>query len=147
MRAVIQRVTRACVFIGGEKTAEIGSGLVALIAVGRRDGEKDIDYLVDKIANMRIFEREGKFDLSVLDVGGEVLAVSNFTLYGDVRKGRRPSFTEALPPVEAEYIYDRFVSKLSRLVPVKTGRFQDRMEVELVNDGPVTIFVDSEKQL
>lgn len=146
MRAVVQRVLRACVFIEGERIAEIGPGLVAFIAIGRRDGDKDIDYLVDKVANMRIFEREGRFDLSVLDVGGEVLAVSNFTLYGDVRKGRRPSFTEALPPVEAEALYDRFVSKLSRLVPVKTGRFQARMEVELVNDGPVTIFVDSEER-
>ncbi len=140
---MVQRVSRACVRIGERKIAEIGRGLVVFVAVGMQDGERDIDYMADKVANMRIFETDGKFDLSVIDVGGEVLVVSNFTLYGDVRKGRRPSFTEALPPVEAEPLYDRFVARLSERVPVKSGRFQAVMEVELVNDGPVTILVDS----
>ncbi|MCL5292260.1 MAG: D-aminoacyl-tRNA deacylase [Actinobacteria bacterium] len=147
MRAVVQRVKKASVSIDGTRIAEIGKGLLVLVAMGRGDLDKDIDYVVDKIANMRIFEREGKFDLALADVDGEVLVVSNFTLYGEVRKGRRPSFTEALPPVEAESLYDDFVAALSERVPTKAGRFQAMMTVELVNDGPVTIIVDSKKSM
>ena len=145
MRAVVQRVSSASVTIDGDVVARIGTGLVVLAAVGRDDTDADAQYIVEKTVNLRIFpDDEGRFDRSVLDVGGGLLAVSQFTLYGDVRRGRRPSFTEAAPPAEAD---ERFAALVERFratgVPVETGRFQAMMDVALVNDGPVTIVLDS----
>lgn len=147
MRAVVQRVTRGRVTVGGEVTGEIGKGYVVLLGVSKADDAAAADYMAEKIAGLRVFEDdEGKMNRSILDVGGAVLAVSQFTLYGDVRRGRRPGFDQAGRPEQAEPLYERFVAQLrSRGIPVETGRFQTHMEVELVNDGPVTILVDSEK--
>jgi len=145
MRAVIQRVSRASVEVKGQVLAEIGPGLLVFLAVGREDTEADIDYVVEKTINMRIFERDGRFDLALKDVGGEVLLISQFTLYGDVRKGRRPSFTEAASSPEAKRLYELAFNKFRAEVPAKEGEFQANMSVNIVNDGPVTILLDSKK--
>ena len=147
MRAVVQRVSRAKVAVGGEITGEIGQGLLILLGVAERDSETDADYLVDKIINLRIFEdADGKMNLSLLDNKGELLVVSQFTLYGDTRRGRRPSFIDAAPPERANRLYEYFVDiARKQVLKVGTGRFQAIMDVELVNVGPVTIILDSEK--
>jgi len=145
MRVVIQRVSRAKVTVDGEVTREIGRGLLVLLGVGRDDTEADADYLADKTAGLRIFEdADGKMNRSVADVGGAVLVVSQFTLYGDVRKGKRPSFDGAAPPQAARELYEYFVRRIRDAgLPCETGRFQEMMQVELVNEGPVTILLDS----
>jgi D-aminoacyl-tRNA deacylase len=147
MRAVVQRVSRAQVRVGNEVTGDIGLGLLVLLGVGNQDTYADADYLADKIADMRIFEDEhGKMNLSLAEVGGSVLAVSQFTLYGDVRRGRRPSFDAAAPPEKARTLYEYFVERIRAAgLRCQTGRFQEMMQVELVNDGPVTILLDSSK--
>ena len=150
MRAVVQRVTRASVTVDGQVVGEIGPGLCVLLGAGEGDGPADVQYMVDKVANLRIIEDDqGKMNRSVLDVGGEVLAVSQFTLYGDARKGRRPSFVRALEPGAAAVLYERFVSDLraAGVANVATGVFRASMQVALVNDGPVTILLDSNKEL
>jgi D-tyrosyl-tRNA(Tyr) deacylase len=149
VRAVVQRVTRAKVVVAERVTGEIERGLMVLLGAGAGDGDGDLDYMIDKVANLRIFADDaGKMNLSVLDVGGGVLAVSQFTLYGDARKGRRPAFTGALEPGAAEALYDRFVAGLraAGVARVETGVFRADMAVELVNDGPVTILLDSARQ-
>ena len=145
MRAVIQRVNQASVSVRGETVASIGRGLVVLLAVGRGDTPEDIAYVVDKTAGMRIFpDAEGKFDRSALDIGVELLVVSQFTLYGDTRRGRRPSFTEAAAPAEASALFDDAVARFRATgLRVETGVFQEMMDVSLVNEGPVTIYLDS----
>jgi D-tyrosyl-tRNA(Tyr) deacylase len=147
MRAVVQRVSRARVTVGDDVVGEIGQGLVVLLAVARPDTKADADYLADKVAGLRIFEDfHGKMNQSVRDVGGSVLAVSQFTLYGDVRHGRRPSFDAAAPPEKARALYEYFVERIRAAgLRCETGRFQEMMQVELVNDGPVTILLDSSK--
>jgi D-aminoacyl-tRNA deacylase len=147
MRAVVQRVSRAKVTVAGEIAGEIGLGLLVLLGVGREDSEAKADYLAEKIAGLRIFEDDGgKMNRSVLDVGGAVLVVSQFTLYGDARKGKRPSFDDAAPPQRARELYEYFVEKICRAgLRCETGRFQEMMAVELVNEGPVTILLDSAK--
>ena len=147
MRAVVQRVKRAEVRVEGELVSQIGPGLLVLVGVSKDDEERDVRYLAGKITGLRIFEdQNGKLNLSVKDVGGEVLLVSNFTLYGDGRKGKRPSFDRAAPPEKAEQLYLLLAKQIAAEgVPVKTGRFRAYMEVELVNDGPVTILLDSQK--
>jgi D-aminoacyl-tRNA deacylase len=144
MRAVVQRVSAARVLVADEVVAEIDRGLCVLLGVAREDGAEDADRLAGRIARLRIFENdEGRFDRSLLDVGGEALVVSQFTLIADTAKGNRPSFTNASPPDEAEPLYERFCAALRELgVDVATGRFGSRMAVELVNDGPVTIVLD-----
>lgn len=147
MRAVIQRVSRARVAVDGQIVGEIGLGMLVLLGVGREDTEADAHYLAEKIAGLRIFEdQDGKMNRSVIDVGGSVLVVSQFTLYGDVRRGKRPSFDAAAPPDLAGRLYEFFVEKIRALgLRCETGRFQEMMQVELVNEGPVTILLDSEK--
>ncbi|MBZ5513104.1 MAG: D-tyrosyl-tRNA(Tyr) deacylase [Acidobacteriia bacterium] len=147
MRAVVQRVSRASVKVGGELVGEIGHGLLVLLAVAQDDTEADADYLADKIAGLRIFEdADGKMNRAVADAGGAVLAVSQFTLYGDVRRGKRPSFDAAARPEQAARLYEYFVGKIRAAgLRCETGKFQEMMEVELVNDGPVTILLDSKK--
>ena len=147
MRAVVQRVTRAKVTVDGETVGEIGNGLVVLLGIARDDTKVEAAYLVDKIAALRIFDdEEGKMDLSVKDVNGALLIISQFTLYGDVRRGLRPSWIDAAPPEVAEPLYDFFVRQAhSAIEHVATGKFQAMMQVELVNDGPVTILIDSQK--
>lgn len=147
MRAVVQRVTRAKVTVEGEIAGEIGNGLVVLLGVAADDTERDASYLADKIVALRICEDdEGKMNLSVKETGGGVLVVSQFTLYGDVRRGLRPSWSDAAPPEIAEPLYEGFVSNLRKEISeVATGSFRRMMQVELVNDGPVTILVDSRK--
>ena len=147
MRAVVQRVTRASVTVNGEIVGEIGNGLVVLLGIARDDTEKDASYLIEKIAALRIFDDEtGVMNVSVRDVGGAVLIVSQFTLYGDVRRGLRPSWIDAAAPEVAEPLYDFFVGQARRLIErVATGSFRAMMQVELVNDGPVTILLDSRK--
>jgi D-aminoacyl-tRNA deacylase len=147
MRVVIQRVSRAQVTVEGKVRGQIGPGLVALVAVGREDSAATAAAMAEKIANLRIFnDEQGKMNRSLLDTGGAVLAVSQFTLYGDVRGHRRPSFVQAATAELGESLYEEFVKSLSSLgVRVETGVFQAHMEVELVNDGPVTILVDSDK--
>jgi D-aminoacyl-tRNA deacylase len=147
MRAVIQRVSRAKVSVNDETTGEIGRGILILLGVSRDDTEKQAIYLLEKTLNLRIFEdAEDKMNLSLLDVRGELLVVSQFTLYGDARKGRRPSFIDAAEPERANALYEFFVSEARKHVTkVATGRFQAMMDVELVNDGPVTILLDSDK--
>jgi len=149
MRAVVQRVSRAKVTVDGKVTGEIFAGLVVLLGVSKRDLEPDADYLLDKILNLRIFEDEqGKMNLSLLETGGELLVVSQFTLYGDATRGRRPSFIEAAPPEAANALYEFFVEKArEKVVKVGTGQFQAMMDVELVNAGPVTIILDSRKSI
>jgi len=147
MRAVVQRVSSASVAVGGEMVGEIGHGVLVLLGVSGRDTEADAVYCAEKILNLRIFEdADEKMNLSLLDIGGEILVVSQFTLFGDTRRGRRPSFIDAAPPTEANRLYEFFVSECrKKIAKVETGRFQAMMDVTLVNDGPVTILVDSEK--
>ena len=147
MRAVVQRVLSSRVTVSGETAGSIGRGLTVLLGVHQDDAKEDARYLADKVANLRIFEdSEGKMNLSLLDVGGEVLAVSQFTLFGDARKGRRPSFSEAARPEKANPLYECFVDELRKLgLRVETGRFQAAMLVEIANDGPVTVLLDSQK--
>ena len=148
MRAVLQRVTRASVRVEGETVGEIAGGLLVLLGIAHDDAEADARYLLEKIVSLRIFEdAEGHMNLPVAEVGGALLVVSQFTLYGDVRRGRRPSWSEAAPPEAAEPLYEFFVAEArSRGARVATGSFRRMMEVELVNDGPVTILADSRKQ-
>ncbi|HXW62514.1 MAG TPA: D-aminoacyl-tRNA deacylase [Candidatus Acidoferrales bacterium] len=147
MRAVVQRVSRARVVVNDKVTAQIGPGLAVLIAVGRDDGSDTAALVAEKIVHLRIFDDEhGKMNRSVGDTGGAILAVSQFTLYGDARSQRRPSFLEAARPEKGKVLYEEFVRALRALgVVVETGIFQARMSVELVNDGPVTILLDSDK--
>ena len=147
MRAVIQRVKSASVTVEGEIVSEIRVGLLVFLGVAQEDTPADVDYMASKIANLRIFEDdEGRMNLSILDIGGEALVVSQFTLYGDCRKGRRPSFIHAARPEKADPLYQAFMDGISQLgVPVKAGIFQAMMDVELVNDGPVTMMLDSNK--
>jgi D-tyrosyl-tRNA(Tyr) deacylase len=147
MRAVVQRVKSATVTVGEELVASIGKGLVIFLGVGREDDTQDAEYLVGKIPHLRIFEdEEEKFNRSLLDVGGEILVVSQFTLFGDCRKGRRPSFTGAADPEMARNLYEHFVFRLREEgLRVQSGRFQAMMSVSLVNEGPVTLLLDSGK--
>ena len=147
MRAVIQRVSRAKVTVDGEITGEIGRGILVLLGVSRADSEKEASYLLEKTLNLRIFDdAEGKMNLSLLDIGGELLVVSQFTLYADARKGRRPSYIAAAAPDKANRLYEFFVAEARKQISnVGTGRFQAMMDVELVNDGPVTILLDSDR--
>ena len=145
---MVQRVTSARVRVGGRVVCEIDRGLLVLLGVGKGDGDADARYVAGKIRDMRVFEHDGKpMDRSVVDAGGGVLVVSQFTLYGDIRKGRRPAFDDACAPDEARRLYEEVVRELRAAdVPVSTGEFQAMMHVELVNDGPVTILVDSRRQ-
>jgi D-tyrosyl-tRNA(Tyr) deacylase len=147
MRAVVQRVSRAQVAVDGEIVGEVGRGLLVLLGVTHADTEPDADYLADKIAGLRVFEDEnGKMNLDVAAVAGGILVVSQFTLYGDVRRGKRPSFDAAAKPERARQLYEYFAERIRAAgLPCQTGRFQEMMEVELVNDGPVTILLDSAK--
>lgn len=147
MRAVVQRVTRARVTIDGDVVGEIGQGLVVLLGVAHDDTKQDADYLAPKIVSLRIFDDvEGKMNVSLKDIDGGLLVVSQFTLYGDVRRGLRPSWSDAAPPEVAEPLYEYFVESSRKLIArVATGSFRKTMQVELVNDGPVTIMLDSRK--
>jgi D-aminoacyl-tRNA deacylase len=147
MRAFVQRVSRARVTVNEETVGEIGRGLLVLLGVTHADKEADADYLADKIVGLRIFEDEnGKMNLDTAAVGGGILVVSQFTLYGDVRRGKRPSFDAAAPPEHARQLYEYFVERIRVAgLPCETGHFQEMMQVELVNDGPVTILLDSTK--
>ena len=147
MRAVLQRVTRACVRVDGETVGAIGPGLLILLGVGQEDGEAEARYLAEKSAGLRIFEdAQGKMNRSVIEAGGSVLVVSQFTLYGDCRKGRRPGFSAAAPPDLANRLYLYYVEQLRQLgLTVATGIFQAEMSVELINAGPVTMLLDSGK--
>jgi len=149
MKTVVQRVKSAWVSVGGETKGEIGQGLVVFLGVGKGDGPQDADYLASKISGLRIFsDSAGKFDRSVRDVEGAALVVSQFTLYGNCQKGRRPSFTDAAPPEVAQKLYHYFIDRLGQEgFPVESGTFQAMMEVHLINDGPVTILLDSQKHL
>lgn len=145
MRAVVQRINEGSVWVDDREVARTGVGLLVLLGVNRGDTETDVDYMAEKISWLRIFEdAEGKMNRSLIEIGGEMLVVSQFTLYGDCRKGRRPSFTEAAPPDLAESLYERFVSIVkAKGLRVETGRFGADMAVSLVNDGPVTLIVES----
>ena len=145
MRTIIQRVKESSVSVQGHIVGNIGKGILVLLGVNKQDDEKDADYLADKIINLRIFEDEnGKMNRSLPDVGGECLVVSQFTLYGDCRKGRRPSFTQAAPPEKANALYEYFVESVRKKdIQVHTGQFQAMMDVALINDGPVTFIVES----
>jgi len=147
LRAVVQRVSFGAVYVADKKVGSIEKGLVVFLGVGEDDGEGDADYLAEKVANLRIFEDDGgKMNLSCIDVGGAVLVVSQFTLYGDCRKGRRPSFTLAAEPEKANYYYEYFVDKLREFgLEAVTGKFREEMIVEIHNRGPVTILLDSKK--
>ena len=149
MRAIIQRVTRARVTVASRVAGEIQTGVLVLLGVGRADTSESVEYLAEKIANLRIFADEaGKMNRSLVEIGGSALVVSQFTLYGDTRGGRRPSYIQAATPEDANRLYEEFVRCLRTFgVPVETGVFQAHMEVELVNDGPVTILLDSEKTI
>lgn len=144
---MVQRVSRARVSVSGETVGEIGRGLMVLLGVAREDSESDADHLAEKITGLRIFEDEnGKMNRSIADVGGAILAVSQFTLYGDVRKGKRPSFDSAAPAEQARMLYEKFIARVKALgVSCQSGRFQEDMQVELINDGPVTILLDTGK--
>lgn len=148
MKVLLQRVNSASVSIAGEEVGRIGQGLVVFVGVATGDTEKDVDYLVQKTINLRIFSDEaGRFNLSALDIGGELLLVSQFTLLADTRKGRRPSFTDAAPPDKADKLFDEFVRQARATgLKVATGRFQEYMQVEIHNDGPVTIMLDSREK-
>ncbi|MDQ0158726.1 D-aminoacyl-tRNA deacylase [Alkalibacillus salilacus] len=145
MRAVVQRTVNGEVEVDQTITGEIDFGLVVLLGVTHEDTEKDLDYIADKVTNLRIFEdEEGKMNLSLKDVGGKILSISQFTLYGDTRKGRRPSFMQAAKPAQANTLYEQFNDKVRSLgVPVETGAFGEHMKVSLTNDGPVTLIIDS----
>jgi D-aminoacyl-tRNA deacylase len=145
VKAVIQRVSRAEVKVAGQPIGRIGPGLCVFLGIGKDDGQSNVDHLAEKIKNLRIFEDEnGKMNRSLEEVGEEILVVSQFTLYGDCRKGNRPSFTSAAPPDEAEKLYEYFVQRLRGAgLRVETGQFKARMEVALTNDGPVTFIVES----
>ena len=149
MKALVQRVSNASVSVNGEVVGEIGPGLVVLIGVARGDTERDALYLADKMVNLRIFADEAsKFNLSAMDIGGEILILSQFTLLADTRKGRRPSFEEAAHPEQAETLVDFFISRIRETgLKVETGRFQQHMLVEIHNDGPVTIGLNSKDKL
>ncbi len=145
MKALLQRVTEASVSVGGEVVGRIGQGLVVFVGVARGDTEKDAQYLAQKIVNLRLFTDEGgRFNLSVLDIKGELLLVSQFTLLADTKKGRRPDFIEAAPPDQAKELFEQFVEQAHATgLKVETGRFQQYMQVEIHNDGPVTILLNS----
>ena len=145
MRALVQRVSRASVAVQGETVGEIGAGFVVLVGVSRDDDEADADYIVNKVAHLRVFaDEQGKFNRSAMDVGAELLLISQFTLHADTRKGRRPSFVDAAPPTLAEPLFDRTVAKFRESgLRVATGVFQAHMMVSLINDGPVTIMIES----
>ena len=146
MRAVVQRVSQAAVKVDGTVVGKIGHGVLLLLGVQTGDTENDLRWMLDKVLNLRIFEDEqGKMNLSLKDVNGQLLVISQFTLLGDARKGRRPSFTEAAPPELAKAYFEKFVDLASKEIDVKSGVFQAHMEVQLVNDGPVTILLDSKK--
>jgi D-tyrosyl-tRNA(Tyr) deacylase len=147
MRAVIQRVKSAEVYVDGRVSGKIGNGLLVFVGVAKGDGENDLSFLASKLPDLRIFEdASGKFNLSLKEKAGEILIVSQFTLYGDCRKGRRPSFTEAEEPAMAKGLYEQLISRLKQQgIPVQSGEFQTKMEVHLVNDGPVTLLLDSRK--
>jgi D-tyrosyl-tRNA(Tyr) deacylase len=147
MRAVLQRVSRAKVLVDGETVGKIEIGILILLGISREDSEKEAIYILEKMLNLRIFEDfDGKMNLSLLDITGDLLVVSQFTLYGDARRGRRPSFIEAATPEKANFLYEFFVAEARKQIEnVATGRFQAMMDVELVNDGPVTILLDSQK--
>jgi len=147
MRAVVQRVSRASVNVGGRVVGQIDAGLLVLLGVAQDDGESDADYLAEKIVGLRVFEdAEGKMNLSVVDSHGAILAISQFTLFGDVRRGKRPSFDEAARPEQAKKLYEYFVERVRAAgVACETGTFQATMKVELANEGPVTIMLDSKK--
>jgi D-tyrosyl-tRNA(Tyr) deacylase len=147
MRAVVQRVSRASVTVSGEVVGQIGKGLLVLLGVSNEESASDSVYLAEKISTLRIFDDEdGKMNQSIVDVAGDILVVSQFTLYGDVRRGRRPSWSDAAPPDKAAALYEDFVSQLKKYVRrVETGTFRAMMQVELVNDGPVTLLIDSSK--
>jgi D-tyrosyl-tRNA(Tyr) deacylase len=148
VKALLQRVSAASVSVGGEVVGSIGRGVVVLVGVAQGDSEKDARYLAQRMVNLRIFSDEsGKFNLSALDIGGELLVVSQFTLLADTRKGRRPSFTDAAPPPQAEELFTLFVSQARASgLKVETGRFQQYMQLEIHNDGPVTIMLDSREK-
>lgn len=148
MRAVIQRVKSASVKVDGELVSEIGAGLLIFLGVAHDDTETELEYIANKVANLRIFEdADGKMNCSLLDIGGAALVVSQFTLYGDCRKGRRPSFIGAARPEVANELYEKFIDALAQLnIPTQGGTFQAMMDVQLINDGPVTILLDSDKQ-
>ncbi len=144
MRAVVQRVKSASVTVEGTTVGSIGPGLLVLVGVGKDDTLRDIDWMVEKVVNLRIFEYNGKFDKSLLDIKGEILAVSQFTLFGDCAKGRRPSFSDAMNAEDARRLFEVFLEKArERVGKVETGVFQAMMDVSLVNDGPVTLIIDS----
>jgi D-tyrosyl-tRNA(Tyr) deacylase len=145
MRAVIQRVAKAGVSVAGEDIARIGEGILALVAIANGDDQKDLEWMARKIVELRIFDdADGKLNLSLLETGGQLLLVSQFTLFGDCRKGRRPSYSQSAPPAAAQELYQRFVQIARQWVPgVQTGQFQASMEVNLVNSGPVTLILDS----
>lgn len=145
MRAVVQRVSQAEVMIDGASVARIGKGILVLAAISQQDTEKDLDWMARKIVGLRIFsDPQGKLNLSLQDIGGQLLVVSQFTLYGDCRKGRRPSYSDAAPPAAAEALYNRFLEIIRQYVPdAKSGQFQAMMEVNLINSGPVTLIIDS----
>ena len=144
MKAVIQRVKEASVEVEGQVVGKIGNGLLVFLGLGKDDQAKDMDWMIDKIVNLRIFEKEGKFDRSLIDVQGELLLVSLFTIYGDCSRGRRPSFSNAMEVDEARDLFEAFVAKAREKVNrVETGVFQAHMDVKLTNDGPVTLIIDS----
>ena len=148
MKALLQRVTKASVSVGGEVVGSIGPGLVVFVGVANGDSERDVQYLAEKTTGLRIFDDgQGRLNLSVQDIGGELLLVSQFTLLADARKGRRPSFTDAAPPAQAEALFNHFVEQVRATgLKVATGRFQQYMQVEIHNDGPVTIMLDSREK-
>jgi D-aminoacyl-tRNA deacylase len=145
MRAVVQRVSRAEVLVEGSSISRIGNGILALVAIARQDVRQDLQWMAKKIIELRIFEDgDGKMNLSLQDIQGELLLVSQFTLYGDCKKGRRPSYTDAAVPVDAEKLYNEFVALVRELMPdVQTGKFQAIMDVRITNSGPVTLILDS----
>lgn len=148
MRGVIQRVSRASVTIDGEITGKIKQGLVVLLGIRAKDGKRDVEWMAEKVVHLRIFEdQQGKMNRSLTDIDGEMLIISQFTLYGDCRKGRRPGFSNAAPPEQAEPLYEEFIDAVQQHgITTATGTFQADMAVELVNDGPVTLLLDSEKK-
>lgn len=147
MRAVVQRVKKSEVKVDNDLVGSINSGLLIFLGIGKDDGIDDIDYMIDKIVNLRIFEdNQNKMNLSALDLNKEIMIVSQFTLYGDCKKGRRPSFFDAAPPDEAERLYDLFIDNFKKYdLKIQTGEFQAMMDIDLINDGPVTLLIDSKK--